>query len=324
MINHSIHQITVTTPYAVGDVHMYVYKGESVSLIDAGVNTDEAWDQLVKGLKEINLQPSDIEQIILTHHHPDHIGLTGRFEHEPIVYGHRLVEPWLNQSDRFFEGYRDFFNDLYEKWDVPQRFRNIEKTIAVTKKFSSKSKLHHYLSEGDIIEGIPGMRVIETPGHAQSHLSFWDETNRQMIVGDVLLKHISSNPLLEPPENKGDARPKPLLEYRKSLAKLLEYDVEQFLPGHGNPFRGHKELIERRLERQAKRAENVLVYLKEKGPLTPYEICTWLFARQYESQFGLTMSETIGQLDYLESIGAVNNVESNGVSYYAPTMTHQK
>ena len=303
---------------------MYVYRGESVSLIDAGVNTDTAWDQLVVGLKEINLKPSDIEQIILTHHHPDHIGLTGRFEHEPIIYGHKLVEPWLNQSNQFFDQYLDFFNGLYEKWGVPHHFRKIEKTIAVSKKYSSKSELHHYLVEGDVIEGIPGMRVIETPGHAQSHLSFWDEKNRQMIVGDVLLKHISSNPLLEPPKNQGDARPKPLLEYRNSLEKLLDYDVDQFLPGHGKPFREHKELIERRLEKQSKRAENVFAYLKEKGPKTPYEICTWLFARQYETQFGLTMSETIGQLDYLESIGAVSSVETDGISYYAPSMIHQK
>lgn len=80
------------------------------------------------------------------------------------------------------------------------------------------------------------MRVIETPGHAQSHLSFWDEKNRQMIVGDVLLKHISSNPLLEPPKNQGDARPKPLLEYRNSLENCWTMMSINFFRGTESRF----------------------------------------------------------------------------------------
>ena len=311
----SIHQITVPTPYAVGDVHTYIHIGDTVTFFDAGVNTDEAWERFVYELKQLHLKPQDIGQILLTHHHPVHLGFVGRFAQQPHVYGHPLTDRWLQQSDEFFTHYVHFFNDLYKRWGVPKKFQTIEKTLAVTKKFSSKARLSHYLHDGDYIEAIPGLRVIETPGHAESHLSFYDEKEHLLIAGDLLLKHISSNPLLEPPVNPSMERPKPLLNYRKSMLRLLDYEIKQVLPGHGEIFSGHKELIRKRLEKQESRANHVLKYVTENQAQTPFEICKWLFSKQYEAQFGLTMSETIGQLDYLYSKGAIQTKQEQGIVY---------
>lgn len=75
VLDQTISQITIPTPFAVGDVHVYLIKGDTLSLVDAGVKTKRAWEAVQTQLKELGYFPSDIEQIILTHHHPDHIGL---------------------------------------------------------------------------------------------------------------------------------------------------------------------------------------------------------------------------------------------------------
>ena len=67
-----IKQITIPTPFAVGDVHTYIIITDKVTLVDAGVRTMEAWDVFQSELKKHGLKVLDIDQVLITHHHPDH------------------------------------------------------------------------------------------------------------------------------------------------------------------------------------------------------------------------------------------------------------
>lgn len=67
---NGIAQLTIPTPFVVGDVHVYVIKGEKLTLVDTGPKTKEAWLSLEGQLKELGIVPEDIKQIVLTHHHP--------------------------------------------------------------------------------------------------------------------------------------------------------------------------------------------------------------------------------------------------------------
>ncbi|RPF55701.1 MBL fold metallo-hydrolase [Aquisalibacillus elongatus] len=317
MTEQTIHQITLPTPYAVGDVHLYVVIDEAVTLIDAGVHTDEAWEVFKGELKKLNLTIHDIDQVVLTHHHPDHIGLVGRLDHVDRIYGDELVHTWLTRDQAYFDHYLDFFNQMYEKWGVPEPFRIIHKSLSQTLKFSTEGALTDVLTEGDAIPGLSDFITLETPGHAESHLSFYNSKTGDFLGGDFLIKHISSNPLLEPPRTKGKERPKPLLHYRDSMKKVLDYNFSSIYPGHGEIFSGHHSLILDRLAKQEKRAYKVLDFLKEK-PATPFEVCQFLFPKHYERQFGLTMSETVGQLDYLMDVGEIVEQQDSGTSYFAP------
>jgi len=197
-LTDTIYQVSIPTPFAVGNVHTYLIKGERLTLIDAGVKTDEAWEAMKYELNELGYHPNDIEQIVLTHHHP--------------------------------------------------------------------------------------------------------------------LQHISSNPLLEPPRKPGGERPRPLVTYRETLMKCLNMPIGTVYPGHGSVFEKPHELIQTRLIKQEERAEKVYNMLTEAQ--TPFEVCKQLFPRHIEKQFGLTMSETMGQLDYLESTHRVNIELCDGVYYY--------
>ena len=70
-----IAKIVLPTPFAVGDVNVYLVKGEELSLIDAGPQTEEAKQVLDRNLSELGYSISDIDQVVLTHHHPDHAGM---------------------------------------------------------------------------------------------------------------------------------------------------------------------------------------------------------------------------------------------------------
>ncbi|WP_175615487.1 MBL fold metallo-hydrolase [Piscibacillus halophilus] len=310
-MTNEIHRITLPTPYPVGDVHAYIVKNDTVTLIDAGVHTNEAWTSFKEQLKNINLAPEDIDQIVLTHHHPDHIGLVGRLDHVDAIYGHHLVHKWLTRDEEYINHYLNFFNDLYFRWGVPERFRNMEKTLQNTLAFTTTSELTDVLTEGDEVPGLDGFVTLGTPGHAESHLSFYHNETNEFLAGDFLLKHISSNPLLEPPMNKGEERPKPLLKYRESMKKVLGYTFSNIYPGHGDIFSDHRDLIIERLAKQEKRSKKVLDYIRH-SPATPFEICQYLFPKHYQSQFGLTMSETVGQLDYLCSLGKITELDQEG------------
>ncbi|WP_188206083.1 MBL fold metallo-hydrolase [Alkalibacillus aidingensis] len=315
MTGYSIHQITMPTPFAVGDVHAYVVVGECVTLFDAGVNTEEAWNTLNQQLKEIGYQPVDIEQVVLTHHHPDHIGLLDRLDHVEHVLGHELIDLWLKRDQSYFRSYIDFFNTMYDRWGVPTQYRNITKYLENVMRFASNSALSQTIKEGDHIPGLEELVTIETPGHAQSHLSFYDQKTGNIIAGDHLIKHISSNPLLEPPYKSNLERPKPLLAYRESMKKMLGYNINLIYPGHGEVFSGHHLLISERLEKQEKRAHKVLSFLEDQ-PLNPFEICKKLFPKHYENEFGLTMSETVGQLDYLEAVGEIKEIYEGNRAFF--------
>src|SRR5699024_4421410 len=87
--------------------------------------------------------------------------------------------------------------------------------------------------------------------------------------------------------------------------KCFHLGIKTVLPGHGKIFSNLGPLISHRLLKQEKRAHDVFALLQDK-PQTPYEICRKILPKQYKTQLDLTLSETIGQLDFLEHNGYVN------------------
>ncbi|WP_164668698.1 MBL fold metallo-hydrolase [Virgibacillus doumboii] len=315
VLHKTISQLTIPTPFAVGDVHIYLLKGDTLSLVDAGVKTKEAWEALKIQLKELGYFPEDIEQIILTHHHPDHIGLIEQFPRVESIVAHKNVDLWLTRNEAFFSHYEQFFKDFFVVSGVPSEFQAVLNKLRGPLKFAGAGQLTTAIDEGDILPGHEDWRVVETKGHAQSHLSFFRKSDGAFIGGDHLLRHISPNPLLEPPHDGEKERPKPLLQYRANSQKCLSLGIKTVFPGHGAIFSNVDELIPVQKKKQEQRAKKVQTLLLEYAQ-TPFQICQQLFPKQYEKQLDLTMSETIGQLDYLEEEGMVEKWLEDGVYYY--------
>jgi glyoxylase-like metal-dependent hydrolase (beta-lactamase superfamily II) len=311
-----IAKITVPTPFAVGDVNVYLVKGERLTLVDAGVKTEQSWEALKEQMGELGLSPADIEQVILTHHHPDHVGMLDFFPDSLEVYGHHLNERWIHQTEAFFQEQEDFFRVHFLEFGLPEEYFPLLPKLRKTLKYSCNRSLTGHLAEGMTPLGLSEWQVIETPGHAQSQIALYRERDGVLIGGDLILAHISPNPLLEPPAPGETERPKPLLQHNDSMKKLLAYPIQCVYTGHGEEVYKLAELIEKRLTRQHERAMTVHSWLKEEE-LTVFEICKRLFPSVYQRQLMLTISETVAQLDYLSSIREISSKDTKPVLYQA-------
>ncbi|MCH1624864.1 MBL fold metallo-hydrolase [Fredinandcohnia quinoae] len=314
-ISQDVFKFTFTTPFPVGDVNAYLIKGDVLTLVDAGVKTNEAWQSLISQLKELGYVPSDIEQAVITHHHPDHVGLLDYFREDLPIIGHPKNQPWISQDEQFFTSNEQFFVDLFTQLGIEPGFVKYVTDIRKTLRYGCHRSLTTAVVEGDVISGLSEWRIIETPGHAQSHIVLYRERDGLVIGGDQLLAKISPNPLLEPPQFGETVRPKPLLQYNDSLKKLLELDISVVVTGHGDDILHAHELIHKRLGAQKERAYHVLTMIREK-PMTAFETCMQLFPKIFAKEPLLTMSETIGQLDFLEELGEIKINVSDGQFIY--------
>lgn len=311
----SIHKIIIPTPFAVGDVNSYLLKGDALTLIDAGPKTPEAWEAIKAGLQEVNLRPQDIEQVILTHHHPDHAGWVDGFENAKL-YGHPYNDLWLRRDEAFFQYHDAFYMERLKEEGVPDDLEYWVKKMKRPLYLMGSRPLDGSINEGDVLPGHAEWGVMETLGHAQSHLSFWNKKTGEMIGGDHVIAKVSSNPLIEPPLDPDQGRPKSLLQYNESLGRLLKMPVDVIYSGHGDEVRNIKELITTRLEKQHLRAMKVLNMLEHEEK-TVYILAKELFPRAYVKELGLTLSETIGQIDYLLEDGLITErLDSDGIFYY--------
>jgi glyoxylase-like metal-dependent hydrolase (beta-lactamase superfamily II) len=315
IMKERVYRITVPTPFPVGNVNMYVIEGDNLTLIDAGVKTEEAWQSFQQQLRELGYTPRDIDQVVITHHHPDHVGLIDYLSEEIPVIGHKKADRWVRQDETFFQQQQQFFAQFLVECGVDQSFIAQLPQLRRSLRYACRRPLAATVQEGDSLPGLPHWKVIETPGHAQSHIVFYRETDGVMIGGDHLLLHISPNPMMEPPFVGETERPKPLLQYNDSLRKMLRYDIAYCMTGHGEDVTDVPALVEKRLRKQRERAEQVLEMIKQ-GPHTVFQVCQKLFPAVYRQEFMLTMSETIGQLDYLEANGAVKKRQTGDYYVY--------
>lgn len=308
-----LHKIIVPTPYAVGDVNAFLLKGDALTLFDAGPKTQEAYEALQWGIRSAGYEMMDVEQVVLTHHHPDHAGWVDAFPNAEIL-GHQYVDHWMRQEPDFLEYRNHFYIGELQKQGVPKSY--IDRIVEVRGEMElfGTRPLTGFLVEGDEVPGHPGLFVYETPGHAQSHLVFLEDHTRECIGGDLLLERVSSNPLVEPPVALEGERPRSLLQYNASLKKLRDLHVSKLYTGHGGEVFNASELVEERLDKQHSRALKVSEMITE--PKTVLEVTKQLFAKIYQAQLGLTLSETLGQLDYLVDKGLAVVSEKNGVNIY--------
>jgi len=309
-----IHTLTLPTPFAVGDVHSYLLKGDSLTLFDVGPKTDQARQVLEQKLKELNVAPSDIEQVVLTHHHPDHSGWTELFENATLL-GHAYNDVWFTRDQDFFAYHDAFYLEQLQEEGVPEEYYHWIEKMKRPIQLMGNRPLDAVLEEGDKLPGHPELVVLETLGHAQSQLSFYNEQANWMIGGDHVIAHISSNPLIEPPLKKSQGRPKALLQYNASLRRMLDFTIEKIYSGHGEVVQDVHPLIEYRLQRQHQRALHMLTLLGDET-LTIFELTKRLFPKVYEKELGLTLSETIGQIDYLMDNALLVEELHEGVKYY--------
>lgn len=309
----SIYKIEIPTPYAVGDVNAFIVKGDALSIFDVGPKTMEAYDALKWGIRAAGFDMQDIEQVVLTHHHPDHAGWVDAFPYAEIL-GHAYNDKWLRHDEDFLRYHEQFYSDRLLEHGVPQEY--IAKSVHVRRELElvGERPLTQILEDGDEVPGHPGLKAIETLGHAQSHFIFWDEKTHHVIGGDLLLEKITPNPLIEPPLDRTVGRTKSLLQYNASLEILRQLPVKMMHTGHGAELEDIPLLIDKRLERQHQQSMKVFELLGD-DQLTVVQVTKRLYPAIFQHQLGLTLSKTLGHLDYLEANEYITSTKTEAGIY---------
>ena len=172
--------IALPTPFAVGDVNIYLLRGEALTLVDAGPNTKEAAAVLKSELAEQGLSLSDIDQVVLTHHHADHAGLLDEFPAEVKSLAIRSMNRISVKIPILLKN-KSPFTYLFQRFGVPGDMKPPGHTIKASYRYSCNRTLTETVSEGGQIEGLDGWRVLETPGHAASHIVLYNEELGSML-----------------------------------------------------------------------------------------------------------------------------------------------
>jgi glyoxylase-like metal-dependent hydrolase (beta-lactamase superfamily II) len=310
-----IERFAIPTPFAVGRVNTYLIEDDPLTLVDSGPNSGRALDELHRRLHERGHSVEDIQLILITHQHIDHIGLVD------IIASHSQAEvaaieaavPFVqNYSSAAAEDDR-FAMDLMIRHGIPEEVtRALGSVSAAFRGWGANAQITRVLHDGDTIEFRDRtLHVHFRPGHSPSDTVFEDAERKLLLAADHLLGHISSNPLITRPLD-GSPRTQALVTYMESLRKTRAMDLELVLPGHGDPITDHRTLIEQRFEMHARRAEKLYDLIKERSR-TAHELAQSLWGNIAVTQAYLTLSEVIGHTDLLVNEGRVREVEDAGV-----------
>ena len=314
-----IHRIAIPTPFAVGRVNVYLIDDDPLTLVDAGPNSATSFNELTNGLAALGHSLEDLELLILTHQHIDHLGLVSLVAERS---GAEVAA--LDAAVPFVENYSEeaqkddaFARDVMLRNGIPEDV--VGALSAVSQAFrawGARADVTRVLRDGEEMRFRDRtLHVHHRPGHSPTDTIFHDRERRVLLSADHLLGHISSNPLITRPTDGSSERPQALVTYLRSLEATREMDVDLVLPGHGDPITDHRALIDERFALHRRRAEKIHRLIAER-PRTAYEIAQALWGNIAVTQAYLTLSEVLGHVDLLLNDGRVREVEGGGVTVF--------
>jgi glyoxylase-like metal-dependent hydrolase (beta-lactamase superfamily II) len=319
-----IHRLAIPTPFLVGRVNCYLIEDDPLTLIDTGPNSGKSLDELEQALAAHGRAIEDLELIVITHQHMDHLGLLDILSRRSgaEVAALHLLGPYLADFAQSATADDEFAEALMRAHGTPADLATALRSVgSAFRAFGSSGEVTRPLHHGDTLAlRDRSFRVIHSPGHSPSDTIFWDEQHNMLLAGDHLLAHISSNPLISRPLSRDAAprRPRALMSYIESMRATRELPAELTLGGHGDPILDHVSLIDERFRMHERRARKMLRLLGT-GPLTAYEIATATWGNIAVTQAYLTLSEVLGHMDLLVADGLVEEFETDGVVRFAAT-----
>jgi glyoxylase-like metal-dependent hydrolase (beta-lactamase superfamily II) len=307
-----IHLIPIEYPSQSSPVNVYVVEDEPLTLVDTGPNLPDTLIQLEWALGELGHTVEDLERIVLTHPHIDHIGAASILQRRSgaEVWAPAGTEPWLGDyhtHDRWLKAWRDSLMLLH---GVPEQVVGAS-THGATFRNSWDPSVHvdRAVNDGDVIPFADrDWLVMFRPGHSPFDVLLGDMARSHILMGDHLIEHISSNALITPSKGQGiKDRPPTLVTYRRSLRQTAELPATLSLSGHGSPITDHRALIERRLASMDRRTLRIHQILAD-GPQTAHDVARMIWDKRAEAQAWLTISEVLGHIDRLVGAGCVQEV----------------
>ncbi|MCP3816619.1 MBL fold metallo-hydrolase [Streptomyces sp. A3M-1-3] len=256
-------------------------------LIDTGWDDPTSWDTLVAGLAALDVSVADVHGVVITHHHPDHHGLSGQVRDASgawiamhaadteVVQRTRTAEPgvWL-----------DYLAAKLTAAGAPDEHTAPLRAARESGRMRTLPGLRAALPDREIIPGelldLAGRRLrgVWTPGHTPGHVCLHLEEdhpanrpgNGRLFSGDHLLPGISPHiGLYEDPEDTRATDP--LGDYLDSLERIGRLAPAEVLPAHQHAFTDAPARVRELLTHHEERLQGLRDLLAT-TPLTPWQL----------------------------------------------------
>ncbi|GAC1377871.1 MAG: MBL fold metallo-hydrolase [Ktedonobacteraceae bacterium] len=299
-----IWKFTLPIPFPLRTVNMYALVGnDGWALVDAGMGTPDAREAFTAALQHSKLNIANLHTLLLTHHHPDHVGLSGELQEQSgaTVYMHSIDEAsvqviWSGTMPEKFGRVSRFLlqhglppTELWFSQVEPEVMRSIIRVPpheAIT-----------LVEDGQEIELVgERYRVLWTPGHSDGHICLFRERDGVFLAADHVLPRITPNVGLYSPHD----RPNPLGDYLNSLRKVSALSATLILPGHGEPFTDLAGRVKEIIEHHEQREMQILEMLKER-PQHAYALAEQMFGARLKSNEArrMAVAEVLSHLEYM-------------------------
>ncbi len=311
-----VHWLRMPLPFALDHINLWLLEdGEAYTVVDTGIALDavkDAWKSALAGRQLVRQ--------IVTHFHPDHLGLAAWLEAETgaplwMTQGEYLTAHVIAASVHPFgvAAMVEFFRQ--HGLEEPALAAMEKRGNAYRRGVPAIPEKFQRIMEGEMIRiGRHDWRVIIGYGHAPEHASFYCDALHVLIAGDMLLPRISTNvsayaaaPLLDT-----------LDQFLNSIQQLTTLpDDTLVLPSHGRPFRGLHARVAELQAHHAARCDDLLVACVE-APRSASELLKVLFGRPIDDphQTMFAMGEAIAHLNYLAKQGRLKRSIESGVIRY--------
>jgi glyoxylase-like metal-dependent hydrolase (beta-lactamase superfamily II) len=297
-------RLELPLPFALRSVNAYLVEGDrGVAIVDCGLHTDEAERALTAGLVDAGRSPGDVQDVFVTHLHPDHIGMAGWLEragarvhmHAPEAEAARAM--WFAGRARI-----DVAGAWFRRHGMPPDvIERMAGAWLATQKHVDPIARMHGVRDGEVLT-LAGrrFRLIWTPGHTDYHAVLLDLDERVLLAGDHVLPAITPNIGFYP-----FSREDPLADFIGALERVCELDVKRVLPAHGDPFDDLRGRAREIIAHHRARLDAVRDALSG-GGLTAYAVARVLFPSlksAHEERFA--HAEVLAHLRYLQRRGQV-------------------
>lgn len=302
-----IYLLKLPIPYDLGEVNSYLIKGEKgFTIIDTGDDTEETKQIWLKVFAEYQ-----IEKVVITHCHYDHIGLAGWIQKQ---FG---VPIWMSaETYAELKRVRTFFVDGIYVSPVPSLFKvyggpEIVQDAGYYLYEKYQFEPDRIFSEEEYINigNIP-YKAIWTPGHSPDHFCFHDKDRGILFVGDHILNSINPIVLIQ------QAGENPLRDYMHAIRKIEKSSVRYMLTGHKEMIENPSRRIQDLKNHYRKRWMQIYEQVDSKGK-SAFDISRQIYGQDPAHTRTLSgFMQTITNLEYLQSVGSVRKEERDGIFYF--------
>jgi glyoxylase-like metal-dependent hydrolase (beta-lactamase superfamily II) len=319
-VRPGIHWIRMRLPMQLNHINLWLLEdGDGWTVVDCGIKNDEtteAWKQLFAGV----MGNRPIKRVIVTHMHPDHIGLAGwlvrRFDVELWISRTEYLMCRNLSADTGLEAPKEGL-DFYRRAGIPEDL--LENYKARFGGFGSGvyklPNAFKRICDNDEIEiGGRIWQIVGGNGHSPEHCCLWCPEEDIFISGDQLLPRISSNVSVHPTEPEANS----LQDWLDSCAKLKRVvpDSALVLPSHNEPF--HKATV--RLQDLIDMHENNMdkVHTLCAQPQRAVDCFPALFrSRITQGVYLMATGESLAHLNCLRARGRIaRHADKNGIDWY--------